>query len=393
MSYGEEFSQRKMRAMYASKTFTDIEFKVQLKNGDEQRIVAHKYILAASSSIFSAMFFGDLKESGPVDIVDASAEAFEEFVQLFYGGHSHLTLENASEVLKLADKYDVLGFYRGVRDVCEHINEFLASDGFLESGENVIKYILDFDDLKRDEVEIFDMAVDWAKSSLERKGMDASNERICAELEIVRGAIRFPIMALKEFIAVIKQYPTLLAAETVADIMGYITQKQPLTSAKMYKIKPRLKTVEMQDGTFAEPDHHRGGIEPIVNLSVTAKKSNSMTRLFVTGFEVLLTKSKLQYIDKTQRCVVESDQLRTEGDLNLLKYQETLSKFSLDLDSKLPILCNGSKQELTVSLSLKSCYETARFKKVFLKTGDEENNIEVSFVGNNYFISKIYFEV
>lgn len=71
------------------------------------KIPAHKKVLAASSSIFSAMFNGPLKETGDVQIVDVSSHAFREFLQIFYNNKVKLTLDNLNEVMVLVDKYDV----------------------------------------------------------------------------------------------------------------------------------------------------------------------------------------------------------------------------------------------------------------------------------------------
>lgn len=71
------------------------------------KIPANKAALAASSPVFAAMFYGHLKERGDVKITDASPEAFQEFLQFFSQSEVKLTMNNVSEVLKLADKYDV----------------------------------------------------------------------------------------------------------------------------------------------------------------------------------------------------------------------------------------------------------------------------------------------
>lgn len=85
------------------KQYADVKFRFNC--GDE--LSAHKSVLAASSPVFNRMFNGELKEKGDVDIKDASASGFKEFLNFFYGVPMQLTIENVAEVLKLADKYDV----------------------------------------------------------------------------------------------------------------------------------------------------------------------------------------------------------------------------------------------------------------------------------------------
>lgn len=76
-------------------------------DGDVVKLPAHKGVLSASSPVFNAMFNGDLKEKGDVDIEDASPVVFEKFLHFFYGKPMQLSMENVADVLKLADKYDV----------------------------------------------------------------------------------------------------------------------------------------------------------------------------------------------------------------------------------------------------------------------------------------------
>lgn len=84
---------------------SDVQFVFEGENGIV-KVPSRKAVLAASSSVFNAMFNGDLKEKGDIEIVDASPEAFEEFLQLFYG-QVKLTMNNIADVLKLVDKYNV----------------------------------------------------------------------------------------------------------------------------------------------------------------------------------------------------------------------------------------------------------------------------------------------
>lgn len=59
-----------------------VQFIFERENG-VTKIPANKAVLAASSVVFDAMLFGDLREDGDVPIVDATPEAFKEFLQLF----------------------------------------------------------------------------------------------------------------------------------------------------------------------------------------------------------------------------------------------------------------------------------------------------------------------
>lgn len=75
----------------------------------ETRIPAHKIILAANSSVFHRMFYGEMKETGDIAIIDATPYVFGVFLQYFYLEQMNLTIDKVGEVLYLADKYDVSG--------------------------------------------------------------------------------------------------------------------------------------------------------------------------------------------------------------------------------------------------------------------------------------------
>lgn len=103
------------------------------------KIPAHKAVLSASSTVFNAMFNGDLKEEGDVKIVDASSTAFKEFFQLFYGHQVELTMDNIAEVLKLVDKYDVA---EGFAVCVDFLKDHLVVDDIIWGLHLAIKFKL-----------------------------------------------------------------------------------------------------------------------------------------------------------------------------------------------------------------------------------------------------------
>lgn len=101
--------------LYKNDVYSDVEFVLRDRDGNRVKIPAHRLVLMVRSSVFERMFYGDLKEDRTVTIVDVSAEAFAEFLQLFYLTKVELTTDNIGEVLKLIDKYDASGLW----PVCE----------------------------------------------------------------------------------------------------------------------------------------------------------------------------------------------------------------------------------------------------------------------------------
>lgn len=70
--------------LYHDTKTADVQFTFgsHASDGTVTRIPAHKNLLAAGSKVFRTMFYGDLKETGDVRVVDTSDAAFKEFLQV-----------------------------------------------------------------------------------------------------------------------------------------------------------------------------------------------------------------------------------------------------------------------------------------------------------------------
>jgi CRISPR/Cas system-associated protein Cas5 (RAMP superfamily) len=94
--------------MFDNELMSDISF-ICGKPGESSRIFhAHKYVLATSSAVFYAMFYGNLadKKSLICRIEDAKEESFKEFLRFLYTDNCKITsAENTKGVLYLAKKY------------------------------------------------------------------------------------------------------------------------------------------------------------------------------------------------------------------------------------------------------------------------------------------------
>ncbi|XP_031633721.1 BTB/POZ domain-containing protein 6-A-like, partial [Contarinia nasturtii] len=93
--------------LYLHSKTADMSFVFEIDGDLTEHVPAHKIMLSAGSPVFEAMFFGSIKETGDVQIVDASPAAFREFLQFFYLGSVQLTPENIFTVTNLCHKYEV----------------------------------------------------------------------------------------------------------------------------------------------------------------------------------------------------------------------------------------------------------------------------------------------
>ena len=89
--------------MFDNELMSDVSFTC----GESSRIFhAHKYVLATSSAVFFAMFYGNLaQKESPIRLEDTDDESFKEFLRFLYTDDCKISAENAIGVMYLAKKY------------------------------------------------------------------------------------------------------------------------------------------------------------------------------------------------------------------------------------------------------------------------------------------------
>lgn len=111
--------------------FFDVHFQC-CANGEVQYVPANKIILAALSPVLKDMFYGELKLDDVIEIVDADANEFREFLQFFYLRELTLTIENIETISRLAVMYDII---RYVNACSEYIESQLIMDNMCWGNE------------------------------------------------------------------------------------------------------------------------------------------------------------------------------------------------------------------------------------------------------------------
>lgn len=253
--------------MFTNSAVADVNFIFRDEN---QKIPANKCLLAIASPVFQRMFYGDLKESGDINIVDASPEAFIEFLQFFYLDKFELTIENIAEVLTLADKYDVTGLMNlcgiyleynlnnesvswiyelAIMFNMSHLNQLccdricletsavLATRSFKTCTKLVLTKILDMDALSCDEFLLFTEAMAWAEVACQRSNIEATAANKKQELGACFDLIRFPTMTTEEFTRCIANEGLFDASEYLS-ILTYLTLKRQIGEFR-YSKQPR----------------------------------------------------------------------------------------------------------------------------------------------------------
>lgn len=254
--------------LFLNEETADVKFLFDASETSEAKeIPAHKLIIAMNSVVFRQMFFGALRETENVRITDASADAFIEFLQFFYLAEVTLTGKNVSEIMYLANKYDVphcmtecdnflketfdteamcwlyeTAVYHERKDVIKHIEEtfqinpkciFNAPD-FKSSPRDILKRILVMN-LRCFELEVFKACVEWAKEACKQVNVDESDtENWKTQLGDCFRLIRFPSMLYQEFSATLENDRNLFDVDTLADLVVHIGLKCPLQVATQF---------------------------------------------------------------------------------------------------------------------------------------------------------------
>lgn len=238
----------------------------------EQRIGAHKILLASGSPVFHTMFYGTLKEKSDVKISDSSAKGFMDFLSLFYSEEVKINKANVFEIMDLTNKYDIpegmdmceqyLMENTTISDVCTHFDlaikynlnklheyceskipvhavEVLKTDGFIGSSKDVLESILKLDNKKCSEMDIFNGCLDWAENACEKNGIDITEKQnLRHELGDCFYLIPFSTMKIEYFSKIATENRTFFKLDDVIDIMALITSDGQMDPSNKFKRNP-----------------------------------------------------------------------------------------------------------------------------------------------------------
>ena len=231
----------------------------------QKSIPAHKFVLAISSPVFFAMFYGEMAETtGTVQLPDCAYESLLELFRYLYCDDVKLSGSNVMQVIYLAKKYTVPSLAdkctEYLRKNLEASNVFsilpqaqkfedkdlesrcweviesdteqaLISDEFLTLERSIVESVVKRGILKVKEVDLFRAVDRWTTKELERQGKTPSRKikrEILGE-EIVK-AIRFSLITEKEFASVVLDCDILSEREICDMIKHYndVDLKSPL---------------------------------------------------------------------------------------------------------------------------------------------------------------------
>ena len=271
------------KAIFNQELLSDVKFAVCSKGGSGSKTIpAHKFVLAISSPVFFAMFYGEMAERDCVEIPDCEYESLLEVLRFIYSDEANLNPGNVMQVLYLAKKYmlptlaekcsvylkenlDASSVFLVLpqaqkyeeKDLFDHCwklienetVEAVKSDGFVAIERSVLEELVERDSLNIKEVELFKAVDCWAGMECEKEGLKAEGSvkrRILGE-RIVKG-IRFPVMEQKEFAGVVLDCGILTHKET-CDLVKYFNSV-PNTSLD-FSIESRKDSLVLRVSRFS----------------------------------------------------------------------------------------------------------------------------------------------
>ena len=217
------------RHMFNNPFMSDVKFSCE---DSDKEFFAHKYVLATSSAVFYAMFYGELAEKNSVHMKDTNEEGLQEFLRFLYTDECNLSTDNAVFVLYLAKKYIVLSLAQkciefleanlGVENAITVVqqaiqfdekklekkcwdvidlktSEAIATDVFTDINQQTLAELLKRESLNVKELDLFKAVLKWSEAECSRKGIEANAKNKRAVVGNAIYQIRFASMTPQEF--------------------------------------------------------------------------------------------------------------------------------------------------------------------------------------------------
>lgn len=273
------------KSLYLNNITSDVRF-VFVIDKTVTVVPAHKIMLASYSPVFHAMFYGDLKESGDIKIVDVSINGFKDFLTIFYLDTVKITSENVAQFTYLCDKYNVprglemcedfLLENSKIDDVCTHLTmavkynlkllqiqceekirvnavEVFKLDGFIDVNVIVLKVILQIDDLNCLEEDIFNACIKWAENACVQDNICIINKQnLRRKLRSCFYLIPFTTMKIENFVQIVTSNRTLFSQNEILDIQNCIVSGTPSEFSEKFKMNDDAAVLTWCDKSMIE---------------------------------------------------------------------------------------------------------------------------------------------
>ncbi|XP_061608237.1 BTB/POZ domain-containing protein 1-like isoform X1 [Phyllopteryx taeniolatus] len=218
--------------LFNNELLSDVRFVVG-KGRQAQRIPAHKFVLAAGSAVFDAMFNGGMATaSAEIELPDTEPAAFLSLLRFLYSDDVHIGPGTVMSTLNMAKKYAVpalathcvefvskhlkadnalmlltqarLFDYPQIASLCldaidKSTTEAINAEGFTDIDLDTLCAVLERDTLSIRENRLFGAVVRWAEAECSRQQLPATSENLQKVLGKALPLIRYPLMSVEKF--------------------------------------------------------------------------------------------------------------------------------------------------------------------------------------------------
>ncbi|XP_036390895.1 BTB/POZ domain-containing protein 1-like isoform X1 [Megalops cyprinoides] len=246
--------------LFNNELLSDVRFVVG-KGRQAQRIPAHKFVLAAGSAVFDAMFNGGMATtSAEIELPDVEPAAFLALLRFLYSDEVHIGPETVMTTLYTAKKYAVPALEAHcVEFLTKHLradNAFMLltqarlfdepqlaslcldtidkstadainAEGFTDIDLDTLCAVLERDTLGIRESRLFGAVVRWADAECYRQQLPLTSENKQKVLGKALSLIRFPLMTVEEFAAGPAQSGILFDREVVNLFLHFTVNPKP----------------------------------------------------------------------------------------------------------------------------------------------------------------------
>ncbi|XP_055347923.1 BTB/POZ domain-containing protein 2-like [Paramacrobiotus metropolitanus] len=278
----------RIKQTLATGELSDVRFSVGRDCGPQhvQVFPAHKYMVSIRSTVFHAMFYGSVPETGPqVDIPDCMPDAFANMLSFMYTESvENLGMENVIVTMRCADKYDlpqltsqcldfidsqlcpdnclilleeaINGRQDGVVEKCLQLVEvesavILQSEEFTSIALDTLKLILQRNALSAEENIIY-MAVErWAVEACNQQNLESTTANRRAVLGEALFLVRFPLLTGAQLAEGPGKSGSLLLDKELLSIFLY--QNGAVTTPLPFPMEYRAAPVLRRNPTTFEP--------------------------------------------------------------------------------------------------------------------------------------------
>uniref|UniRef100_A0A671DLS1 BTB domain containing 6 n=1 Tax=Rhinolophus ferrumequinum TaxID=59479 RepID=A0A671DLS1_RHIFE len=230
-----------------------------------------QYVLAVGSSVFYAMFYGDLAEvKSEIHIPDVEPAAFLILLKYMYSDEIDLEADTVLATLYAAKKYIVPALAKAcvnfletsleAKNACVLLSQSrlfeepeltqrcwevidaqaemaLRSEGFCEIDWQTLEIIVTREALNTKEAVVFEAVLNWAEAECRRQGLPLTPRNKRHVLGPALYLVRIPTMTLEEFANGAAQSDILTLEETHNIFLWYTAANKPLLAFPLTKRK------------------------------------------------------------------------------------------------------------------------------------------------------------